>query len=396
MDMRIIKLVLFAFALSVCAAAQIDTTAEHYYLYIYFIDGEVEQTLGARLAFSTDAVTWYKYNNGDPVIVPRVAKGEIPLMRDPNTWYESSTGIFHLIWTTAWNQDNIGYATSTDLINWSEPQVMIPVGEKIDGCQVCWAPEIYYDDLKDSLMIYWSTARGRGGKEAFYCMTKDFQNFTDPQVYFEPHDENGERYTVIDETILKVAEGRYFMFFKDEREAMEAGKLSKNIHYVIGATPQGPWEKGTWDDASLPISSPGNEGPTSIIIGDEVRVYYDPFNYRTSTDRSMVAKLADLQGEGYPDKSVWSKGPVMKTTDGDDFLPSHGSISEIPRAKVMRLLYGTTETQPEDTVRTYPLGKRNCGLGSGVGLAFFPPIAFKALSLRRRRKKKKAQSKREA
>ena len=413
--MKITKMVLFALALSIGVSAQIDTTAEHYYLYMYFIHGEIEQALGARMAFSTDAVTWYKYNNGDPIIVPQIAKGELPLMRDPNVYYESATGIFHLIWTTAWNQDNVGYATSKDLINWSD-QVMIPVGERIQGCQVCWAPEFYYDDLKDSIMLYWSTARGRGGKEAFYCMTKNFKHYTEPQVYFEPHNAKGERYTVIDETILKVAENKYYMFFKDEREPSEAGKVAKNIHFTYGPTPQGPWEKGPWDEVSRPISVPGNEGPSAIIIGDEVRVYFDPYNTPQSTDRSMVAKLADLQGEGFPPDTAWSKGPVMKTASGN-LLVSHGSVSEVPRAKVMQVLYeipdptvypktwthpkqseikvgeviDTADTIPVDTTpveKEYPMGKRNCGLGSGVGLAFLPPIVFRATLLRRRRKRK--------
>jgi hypothetical protein len=50
-------------------------------------------------------------------------------------------------------------------------------------------------------------------------------------------------------------------------------------------------------------------------------------------------------------------------------------------------VYGKTDTTI-DTTTTYPMGKRNCGLGTGVGLAFFPPIIFKAVALRRRKKRK--------
>ena len=385
--MKFLKTLLFVSVFSVAVSAQLDTNSQHYYLYIYFINAQ--QDAGARIAFSTDGIIWQKYKNGDPVIVPKIAKGAVPLMRDPNVYYDSATGVFHLVWTTAWEQDNVGYATSKDLINWSE-QIMIPVGENISGIFCSWAPEFFYDDLKDSIMLFWSTERGTIGKEAFYCMTKDFKHYTEPRVYFSPKNAKGEVYTVIDETILKVAENKYYMFFKDEHEPAVAGKQSKNIHYVFGPTPQGPWWEGPWDMVSKPISVPGNEGPTAIIIGDEVRVYFDPYNNTESTDRMVVAKLADLQGEGPPPDAAWSKGPVMKTTDGNNFLPSHGSISEVPRAVVMKVLYGQSDTTPDpiDSTEIYPLGKRNCGLGSGVGLAFFPPIVFKAISLRRRRKRK--------
>ncbi len=411
--MRFILTLLLVITLYVTGTSQIDTNAQDYYLYIYFINAQ--EAAGARIAFSNDGVNWQQYNNGEPVIVPKIAKGAAPLMRDPNVYYDSTTGVFHLTWTTAWEQDNVGYATSKDLLNWSE-QVMIPVGERIKGCFCCWAPEFFYDDLKDSIMLYWSTERGTIGKEAFYCMTKNFKHYTEPKVYFSPKNENGEVYTVIDETILKVAENKYYLFFKDEREASVAGKQSKNIHYTFGPTPQGPWWEGPWDMVSKPISIPGNEGPSAIIIGDEVRVYFDPYNVFESTDRMVVAKLSDLQGDGPPPDNAWKKGPVMKTSTGNKFLVSHGSISKIPRAKVLQVLYGIPdktvypkswkhprqdeifvgdippEVPEEDTNqidpgREYPMGKRNCGLGSGVGLALIPPVFIKALGVGRRKKR---------
>jgi hypothetical protein len=336
--MRSLKTGLLTLILSVALAAQIDTNSQHYYVFVYFVQGEVEQSLGARLAFSTDAVNWEKYSDEKPVIVPKVAKGESPLMRDPNILYDPNTGVFHLTWTTGWNQDNVGYSSSADLINWSE-QVMIPVGQKIDGCHCCWAPEFFYDDIKDSVMLYWSTDRGIHGKEAFYSMTKDFKNYTIPKTCFSPKDEDGNVYSIIDENLLKVADKKYYLFFKDERKAADAGKVCQNIHFVFGPTPQGPWWKGPWDDVSNPISTPGTEGPTSIIMGDEVRVYFDPYMNHSSTDRSRVIKLANLIGDSAPQISSFTPGPVMKTASGN-FLPSNGTILEVPRAKVMQALYG--------------------------------------------------------
>ncbi|MBN1760614.1 MAG: hypothetical protein JW863_19960 [Chitinispirillaceae bacterium] len=410
--MKMLKTLLFISALSVAVSAQLDTNSEHYYMYSYFIN--LQQDAGARLAFSTDGITWHRYNNGDPVIVPIIAENEKPLMRDPNVYYDSATGVFHMVWTTAWKQDNIGYSSSKDLITWTE-QVMLPVGRVIKGCACCWAPEFYYDDTRDSIMVFWSTERGTIGKEAFCCYTKDFKHYSAPRIYFHPR-KNGSgdstnTYTVIDETIVKLAENKYCLVFKDEREPGIAGKRSLNIHYIIGSTPSGPWQYagvGSWDDVSSPITKNACEGPTTLLTGNELRVYFDPYGEGPSSTYRMVSiNLSDFDymNDPYNTPSPWTQGAVLKNETGADFSLSHGSIIEIPRAKALQIMNGiedngtyqpwTTITQNDITVDTifvpepdYPYGKQNCGCGTGVGLALFPPIAVRAFVSRRRKKRK--------
>ena len=235
-------------------------------------------------------------------------------------------------------------------------------------------------------------------------MTKDFKRYTAPYIYFAPKSANGGRYSVIDETILKVTDNKYYMFFKDEREPMVAQKVSKNIHFVFGTTPQGPWWVGPSDEVSYAISGPGNEGPTAIIIGDEVRVYFDTYNSPESTDRIYGSKLTNFLGDQPPVSTSWSKGDAMKTATGD-FLPGHGSISEVPRAKVLNVLYGINDPtvyketwthptqseiyveEPAKEVLEYPMGQQNHGCGTGFGLAFLPPIVFRATKLKRKKRK---------
>jgi hypothetical protein len=385
--MTYLNVFMVALVLSVAALAQVDTNSQHYYMFIYFINSD--DAAGARIALSSDAIHWQKVNNEAPVFTPSVSDEH--LMRDPNTCYDSRTGIFHLIWTSGWNQDNIGYATSKDLKNWTT-QLMIPVGAKIPNCACCWAPEIFFDDVTDSFVVYWSTERGTNGKRGYYCMTKEFKHFTSPTLFFDPG------YSVIDETIFKAAENKYYLFFKDERTAAEAGKQAKNLHYVTSTRPQGPWSlDGPWDKVSSPMTAPGMEGPSAIKIGNDYCVFFDPFLTFSSTYRMI--KTTDLATTTFP----WPQGEVLKTETGN-FLFSHGSISEIPRAKVMQLLYDVPDPTPYDPWAApaqeqivvddppyvepeYPTGKRNTGCGTGVGLAFFPPLFFKAMLLRKRRKK---------
>jgi len=150
-----------------------------------------------------------------------------------------------------------------------------------------------------------------------------------------------------------------------------------------------------------------------------VQLVFDPYNDRSLTDRTRVIPLANLMGDTAPDSAAWVNGPVMKS-GGVNFAPSHGSISEVPRAKVMQLLYNIPDKTKyscgwkdltnedisfvdvlppreclpitDDTIKTpvkeYPMGKQNMGCGTGVGLAFIPPIVIRGRSLYRRRKQK--------
>ena len=385
--MKYMKVLIFALALPTAVLTQVDTNSQHFYLFTYFLNS-VDQA-GARIAVSSDAVNWQKINNENPIFTPALSNEH--RMRDPYTFYDTLTGVFHLVWTTGWNTTNIGYATSKDLITWTT-QTIIPLGEKIRGCSCCWAPEIFYDDLKDSFMIYWSTDVGANGKRTYYSLTNNFKDFTAPKKFFDPG------YTVIDNDMIKVAAGKYYMFFKDERDPAEAGTQAKNIHYVYGTTPQGPWSGiSPW------ITTPGCEGPCAIKIGDEFRVYFDPYINFTSTYRVVTVNNLDTNA------SPWPQGSILKAGSGN-FLYNHGHIIEIPRVKVMQLLYGVPDQTsyaawivfppssisvndpPAAPLASIPEGKLNCGCGTGVGLAFFPPVFFKLCAHRRRKKRNRSDS----
>ena len=78
---------------------------------------------GLHLAWSTNAYHWQTLLDDRSVLRPTVGEGRI--MRDP-CLYPGPDGTFHLVWTTGWTGKTIGYARSTNLLNWSEP-VAIPV-----------------------------------------------------------------------------------------------------------------------------------------------------------------------------------------------------------------------------------------------------------------------------
>jgi hypothetical protein len=156
-------------------------------------------------------------------------------------------------------------------------------------------------------MIYWSTDAG-DGKRAYYALTSDFTTFSKAAKFFDPG------YTEIDGCLLKVADQNYYFFFKDERTT------SKRIYCIHGSTPQ-----GTWSDVPVAsITNSGNqgvEGPSAIKIGNEYRLYFDP--YSTRQNYRMI-KSTDLV--------TWTDGgTIKKSSDSLNFYYSHCHVTEIPK-----------------------------------------------------------------
>lgn len=120
------------------------------YLFSYFKDNGQD---GLHLAYSYDGLKWHALKNDQSFLTPQI--GNAKLMRDPCILLDADD-TFHMVWTVSWWDKGIGYASSKDLINWSE-QKFIPVMEHEPDAKNCWAPEIFYDDQKDQYLIFWAT-----------------------------------------------------------------------------------------------------------------------------------------------------------------------------------------------------------------------------------------------
>ena len=149
-------------ASAIVLAAGLPAFGEKAYVFSYFNDvpfgGRRGEAAGLRLATSPDAKRWTVVNEGRPVLVPEVGKDR--LMRDPSIC-RGPDGTFHLVWTLSWYSKSIGYASSRDLIHWSE-QREIPVMEGIPETRNCWAPEVTYNPDDGLFYVYWSsTVTGR-------------------------------------------------------------------------------------------------------------------------------------------------------------------------------------------------------------------------------------------
>ena len=133
--------------LSLQAAAQ---TKDSVYIFCYFNNNGKD---GLHLAFSNDGYNWKALNGDSSFLKPTVANDK--LMRDPCI-IRGADGLFHMVWTVSWNDKGIGYASSSDLIHWSEQQ-FIPVMKAEDSARNCWAPEMVYDPENKNYIIFWAT-----------------------------------------------------------------------------------------------------------------------------------------------------------------------------------------------------------------------------------------------
>jgi len=262
------KSLLFTLLLTVAAITGLKSQSKNDpFLFAYF-KGNGED--GLHYAYSSDGYKWSALKNDQSFLTPTVSKDK--LMRDPCI-IKGKNGIFHMVWTVSWNDKGIGYASSKDLIHWSDQQ-FIPVMAKEEGARNSWAPEITYDDRSKQYMIYWATtikgkfsetlAAGDDGynNRMYYVTTKDFKTFSDTKLLYEPG------FNVIDATIVKDGD-KFIMFLKDETRQ----PAQKNLKIAYSETLTGPYTA-----ASAPITGKyWAEGPTTLKIDGKWLVYFDKY-----------------------------------------------------------------------------------------------------------------------
>lgn len=279
-------LFILSFACSCAVKHQPKTSA---YAFAYFNNNGQD---GLHLAYSEDGYNWKALKNDKSFLQPTVSKDK--LMRDPCI-IRGADGIFHMVWTVSWKDKGIGYATSPDLIHWSEQQFS-PVMAKEAGAQNCWAPEITYDNKTKNYMIYWSTTitgrfpetattvEGGGNHRLYYVTTKDFKTYSETKLLYNPG------FNVIDATIVPDG-NRFVLFMKDETREPIA---QKNLKIAFAKNLTGPFTK-----ASAPITGKyWAEGPTTLKVGSQWVVYFDKYTLHqygaiTSTDLVNWTDISD-------------------------------------------------------------------------------------------------------
>jgi hypothetical protein len=233
--------------------------------------------------------------------------GKDKIMRDPSM-LQGPDGTFHLVWTTEWKGGNgFGYASSKDLVNWTEQQY-IPVMQKEPTVVNVWAPELFYDDVAEQYIIIWASTipfRFEKGIEdennnhrMYYTTTRDFKIFTETKLFLDP------KFSVIDAVIVKQKVNDYVLVLKDNT------RPERDIKVAFANNPLGPWT-----DISKPFTEKFTEGPAVAKVKDGYLIYYDVYQkkrYGASFTKDFKSFVSADSLISVPDGH--KHGTVLKTS----------------------------------------------------------------------------------
>lgn len=237
------------------------------YLFTYFTGNGQS---GLHLAYSHDAYHWKKVEGVAP-LSPKISAAK--LMRDPSV-AQGPDGTYHMVWTSGWTEQSIGYASTTDFIHWSE-QRELPVMAHEASARNTWAPEIIFDETQQHFMIFWASTLPEQFKETagsseegynhriYYTTTRDFTSFTPTQLLLDPG------FSVIDASFFTFNNQLYLVVKNETRyPAKKYIKLAKADSFT-----------GPFHEWSEPISPKGLwiEGPSTVVRDGEVIIYFDAY-----------------------------------------------------------------------------------------------------------------------
>ncbi len=258
---------------------------KEYYMFTSFHEPATE---GLRYLYSEDGMHW----DSIPGTWLKPALGKQQLMRDPSM-VRTPDGTYHLVWTTSWKGDlGFGYASSKDLIHWSD-QKMIPVMADEPTTVNVWAPEIFYDDEKQQFMVVWASCipgrfeRGIEDEDnnhrLYYITTKDFTSVSKAQVLYDPG------FSSIDAVIVKRGKKDYVMVLKDNT------RPERNLKVAFAESPTGPYSP-----SSEAFTGSFVEGPSVEKVGEDYLIYFDVYKkkiygaMRTTDFRTFVDETENV------------------------------------------------------------------------------------------------------
>jgi len=203
------------------------------YLFVHFINEKIDTENSEQVYFSVskDGQNWITLNEGKPILTSILGERGA---RDPFIITSPDRDKFYIIATDLsiyhnndWNRaqsagsQSIIVWESTDLIHWSN-QRLAKVAAETAGCT--WAPEAFYSEEEGQFIVYWASRTNFGAdkQRLFFAKTKDFQTFTQPEVYIE------KEHDVIDTNMIK-EDGQYYRFTKNENVASIIFEVSDRI-----------------------------------------------------------------------------------------------------------------------------------------------------------------------
>jgi hypothetical protein len=205
---------------------------EGHFLFVTFKGEATPLTEQVYFCLSTGGRTWETLNGGRPVLQSDVGEKGV---RDPYLLRSPDGKRYFLLGTDLsinrnrdWKRAStrgsraIIIWESEDLVRWSEPR-RVEVASDDAGCT--WAPEAIYDEEAGDYLVFWASRNASDNFAKFRIWasrTKDFRQFSKPQVYID------RPFPVIDTTIVRDG-GQYYRFSKREDQAGIIAETSKRL-----------------------------------------------------------------------------------------------------------------------------------------------------------------------
>lgn len=272
------------------------------YLFVHFRERTTPDGEQVYFGLSRDGFHWETVNQGAPVLWAYYGdKGvrDFTITRCPETgkFYIFATdlslsygmrGKYHHSWEEVSRNGSkcLAMWESEDLVNWTE-QRLVTLGDENFGC--LWAPDIIYDKKHGDYVLHWSSSHADnqfGDKGIYYSRTKDFQEFTKPQVLYRR-----EGSPVIDSAIYE-EDGKYYLFVKCERNP-------SRILLLVSDEITGTYESVPGFAESMEAIEEGKyEAATAVRLEDGRWCLFLDFYGASGSGQGYVPFVADSLAEG--------------------------------------------------------------------------------------------------
>lgn len=309
------------------------------YLFVHFREISTPEGEQVRFALSLDGFNWEPVNDGRPLMWAYYGdKG----VRDFTVTHSVLDGKYYILATDLslaysmrkydrrdfWNKVScegskcLAVWESEDLVQWSE-QRLVKIGNEDFGC--LWAPDVIFDKDKEDYIVHYSASHasnGYGAKAIYFSRTKDFVNFTEPELLHR--DPEGE---VIDSAIYE-EDGKYYMFVKNH--------CSPNrVVLTVSDNVTGPYVRVPAFDEAMEregVERGLYEAPTAVKLDDGRWCLFIDFYGASGEGQGYVPFVSDSLASGdfrRADESFrfpygFKHGTILKITKDDyDRIKAH-------------------------------------------------------------------------
>ncbi len=312
------------------------------YLFVHFKETTSPEGEQVYLGVSKDGFHWEKVNDGNPVAWCYYGdKGA----RDFTITYCKYTQKYYIVGTDlslsygmrnqykhSWKEIAINGSKafsiweSEDLVHWSEQRLAV-LGDENFGC--LWAPDIIFDKESGDYVMHWSSSHKRndyGDKAIYYSRTRDFVNFSKPELLYEKPANGG----VIDSAIYE-EDGKFYMFIKSEQNPAR-------IQMLKADSITGPYEKvDAFDESMLVIKEGLYEAPTAVKLDDGRWCLFLDYYGVAGAGQGYVPFVSDdissgkfvRADEAFEFPYGYKHGTILKITEDDyERIKNHTFVEE--------------------------------------------------------------------